>query len=145
MKVLIWFGCIFVATMLNTLLGYATGVKVGYVIFYFGVYSVARRLCDKWDKHKSKKTENNKTYALKNQPIIEPTTNATNEIRFCRKCGEKLIDSSKFCRKCGAEIVEIDEFIDTDTVNMEFCKKCGADVSNDIDICHVCGEKKGID
>lgn len=28
------------------------------------------------------------------------------KIRFCRKCGEQLIDSSKFCRKCGTEIVE---------------------------------------
>ena len=27
--------------------------------------------------------------------------------RFCRKCGEKLIDGSKFCRKCGTEVVEI--------------------------------------
>lgn len=29
-----------------------------------------------------------------------------NEIRFCRKCGEKLIDNSQFCRKCGTQIVE---------------------------------------
>lgn len=27
-------------------------------------------------------------------------------IRFCRKCGEKLIDNSRFCRKCGTEIVD---------------------------------------
>lgn len=27
--------------------------------------------------------------------------------RFCRKCGEKLIDGSRFCRKCGTEVVEI--------------------------------------
>lgn len=28
------------------------------------------------------------------------------EIKFCRKCDEKLIDNSKFCRKCGTEIVK---------------------------------------
>ena len=30
----------------------------------------------------------------------------TDKIRFCRKCGEKLIDNSRFCRKCGTEIVD---------------------------------------
>jgi len=39
------------------------------------------------------------------KPTVElPQT--TDKIFFCRKCGEKLIDSSKFCRKCGTEIVE---------------------------------------
>lgn len=27
--------------------------------------------------------------------------------RFCRKCGEKLIDGSKFCRKCGTAVIEL--------------------------------------
>lgn len=35
----------------------------------------------------------------------EPIAN-TDRIRFCRKCGEKLIDNSRFCRKCGTEIVD---------------------------------------
>lgn len=30
----------------------------------------------------------------------------TDQIRFCRKCGEKLIDNSKFCRKCGTAVVK---------------------------------------
>jgi len=29
-----------------------------------------------------------------------------NQLLFCRKCGEKLIDNSRFCRKCGTEVVE---------------------------------------
>lgn len=33
-------------------------------------------------------------------------------IKFCRKCGEKLIDNSQFCRKCGTEIVDIQKGID---------------------------------
>ncbi len=39
---------------------------------------------------------------------IEPVNNSiqtTDQIRFCRKCGEKLINDSSFCRKCGTEIV----------------------------------------
>ena len=34
-------------------------------------------------------------------------TIAVNKVRFCRKCGEKLIDGSKFCRKCGTEVIEV--------------------------------------
>ena len=37
---------------------------------------------------------------LNEEPPIE-----TDKILFCRKCGEKLIDSSRFCRKCGTETV----------------------------------------
>lgn len=38
---------------------------------------------------------------LNEEPIAD-----TDRIRFCRKCGEKLIDNSRFCRKCGTEIIE---------------------------------------
>ena len=51
-KILIWVGCILVAAILNTLLGYATGFKVGYLIFYAAVYFVANKLCQKWDERK---------------------------------------------------------------------------------------------
>ena len=29
----------------------------------------------------------------------------TTQIRFCRKCGQQLIDDSKFCSNCGTEII----------------------------------------
>ena len=28
------------------------------------------------------------------------------EIKFCRKCGNKLLEDSKFCDKCGTEVVK---------------------------------------
>lgn len=74
----------------------------------------------------------------------EPTVD-TDKIRFCRKCGEKLIDSSRFCRKCGTEIVEESTIIGSELDDCEFCKKCGANITNDTEICHVCGEQKGTD
>lgn len=98
MKVLIWIGCFFVATILNTLLGYATGIKAGYLVFYFAVYFVAKKLCNKWDEHKEDKEKRKK--------IVTSTIDEINNIRFCRKCGEKLLDRSQFCSKCGAEIVK---------------------------------------
>ena len=97
MKALIWILCVFVATGLNTLLGYAIGVKVGYLIFYFVVCFVAKKLCDKWDEHKNKKQ-------LKTVSVAADNGN-NNKISFCRKCGEPLIVSSEFCRKCGTRIV----------------------------------------
>ena len=39
---------------------------------------------------------------FKEEPIAD-----TDRIRFCRKCGEKVLDNSRFCRKCGAEVVEV--------------------------------------
>ncbi len=80
-----------------------------------------------------------KQYVYLNEEI--PTE--TDKVRFCRKCGEKLIDNSQFCRKCGTEIVEEPAITIVEQENTELCKKCGADITNDTDICHICGEQKG--
>ncbi len=102
MKVLIWIGCFLVATILNTLLGYAIGIKAGVLVFYFAVFSVAKKLCDKWDEHKDTKEIMKK--------ILENThSNASetiDQVCFCRRCGEKLIEDSKFCGKCGTQVIK---------------------------------------
>ena len=41
-----------------------------------------------------------KTIPLKT--ILPPAS--ADQIRFCRKCGEKLIENSQFCSKCGTQI-----------------------------------------
>ena len=44
---------------------------------------------------------------LKDSDYIEtPQPTQIDQICFCRKCGEKLLEDSRFCRKCGTEIVE---------------------------------------
>lgn len=46
------------------------------------------------------------------RPVVieeKPENINIDQIRFCRKCGEKLIDGSRFCRKCGTEIIEMHE------------------------------------
>ncbi len=55
MKVLICLLTFLVATFLNALLGYATGIKVGYLLFYIAVYFVAKKLCQMWDQRKQNK------------------------------------------------------------------------------------------
>ena len=105
MKVVIWIGCFFVVTILNTMLGYATGFKVGYLVFYFAVYFVAKKLCNKWDEHKEAKKVRKEAIFRMNVPVFETTTTTANDIRFCRKCGELLLEHSQFCCKCGAQII----------------------------------------
>ena len=102
MKILIWIGCFVVATILNTLLGYATGFKAGFLPFYLAVYFVAKKLCSKWDERKTNKAMQSHASDLQSQPV-----ETDDQVRFCRKCGEKLIENSRFCRKCGTEIVEV--------------------------------------
>ena len=51
---------------------------------------------------------------------IEVASSGSEEVGFCRKCGEPLIKSSKFCRKCGTEVlVEIDN-----TIPLQKCEMC---------------------
>lgn len=83
MKVLIWVGCFIVASILNTILGYMSGIKAGYLVFYLAVFFVARKLCSKWDEYKAKK----------NAPLC-----------VCRKCGNLLPEDAAFCNQCGTEV-----------------------------------------
>lgn len=101
MKVLIWIGCLFVATVLNLMLGYATGIKAGYFVFYAVVFFVANKLCRKWDEHKKAKKEQGSNRELS---FAANEKEDDEHILFCRKCGEKLIENSRFCRKCGTEV-----------------------------------------
>ncbi len=137
MKVLIWVGCFLAATILNTLLGFVTGIKIGYLLFYLGVYFAAKKLCEMWDEHLENKKRKNevapelprpagwqcvcgKDHAAYETSCVcgkskfdvmaqrKPTAPQKKEkVRFCRKCGEELIAQSRFCRVCGTQVVEI--------------------------------------
>ena len=52
MKVLIWLGCIFVATLLNLMLGYVTGYMIARGLALCITFFIAHKLCKKWDEHK---------------------------------------------------------------------------------------------
>ncbi|MBQ7896901.1 MAG: zinc ribbon domain-containing protein [Clostridia bacterium] len=105
MKVLIWFLCIFVNALITTI-AKESGVTLGAiptVILFAGMMWLAQTLCKKWDEHKEDKPKNKKKPVQNSQ---NTDNKAKNQILFCRKCGEPLIDNSQFCRKCGAEIVK---------------------------------------
>lgn len=119
MKVLIWIGCFFIATILNVLLGYATGIKAGYLLFYLAVFYTSKKLCALWDEHKKKQNK------VKLTALGE----------FCKNCGQPLVEEGAFCRKCGTQKTN-DDFN-----NGKFCCKCGACIMHDKNNCHRCFTK----
>ncbi|MBE6810080.1 MAG: zinc-ribbon domain-containing protein [Ruminococcaceae bacterium] len=124
MKVLIWIVCYFVIALITTALK-ENGVILGgipTVILWLLVFFPARRLCKFWDEHKA-------------SPRSKTTMQST---RFCKECGQRLLDNSKFCSKCGADTSN-DDIIEQG--NEKFCSVCGADVSHDKEYCHICYKK----
>lgn len=61
----------------------------------------------------------------------------TDEIKFCRKCGERLIDSGAFCHKCGTKKEKQANAVD----KIQFCPKCGQKIAENGIFCHKCGAK----
>lgn len=64
----------------------------------------------------------------------EQVVNAV-EVRFCRKCGERLIDDGAFCHKCGTKKEKQANAVD----EMQFCPKCGQKIVEGGIFCHKCG------
>ena len=103
MKFLIWFLCIFSNALITTLIK-ESGVILGAiptVILYGATFWLARALCKKWDEHKENKAIEQNVPA---QVVQSTPADTTEQVRFCRKCGEKLLNNSQFCRKCGTEV-----------------------------------------
>jgi len=142
MKVLIWIGCFIVATILNVILGEVTGLKVGYFLFYLAVFSVAKKLCGKWDEYKEKKTEKEIAKITADIPSVSTWKCSCGKIHreyetscvcgktkaentSCLKTEKADISSTNepilFCRKCGEKLID----------NSQFCRKCGTMISKE--------------
>ncbi len=155
MKVLIWIGCFLVASILNTILGYATGIKAGYLVFYFAVYFVAKKLCNKWDERKSNKK------ATETKP--KDTTITENKCEMCGHICDKTtvakIDDEmgvryrNLCDACmeiyhatpngHTDIIEpVKTKIDgpeSAATQIQFCRKCGEKLVENSRFCRKCG------
>lgn len=122
MKVLIWFLTFFLGSILNGLLGYATGIYAGAVLLYIVEYYIGKRLCEKWDMHKQKKAESKmvahpaqvvsgtdeRFASLLQDSTVEKRLSElkveSGTVHLCRKCGAELAEDAKFCRKCGTKV-----------------------------------------
>ncbi len=119
-KALIWIACILVATILNTLLGYATGVKAGYLVFYFAVYFVAKKLCDKWDEHLEVKKRKTNCSSSTNSPdsntipntdlsAISKSNLSSRRKICCPSCQTYNSHKARICSSCGEPLVGLKE------------------------------------
>lgn len=127
MKVLIWISTFFVGTLVNTLIGYAIGIRAGAVLLYIVEYYIAKKLCEKWDEHKRAKEVSSAEASSEQVQSVEAFSynqeetkqvEITNEqstssveelptqkiISYCRRCGFKLVEGSEFCSNCGIKI-----------------------------------------
>ncbi len=105
MKVLIWFLCIFANALIIPLIKEA-GVILGAiptVILCGATFWLARTICKKWDEHKENKAVEK---IVPVQTVQTTPADTTEQVCFCCKCGEKLIDNSHFYCKYSAEIVK---------------------------------------
>ena len=48
--------------------------------------------------------QNNKTTFTENT-VEDSTQRSCATVRYCRKCGNKLLEDSQFCSKCGTKVI----------------------------------------
>ncbi len=127
MKVLIWISTFFVGTLINTLIGYAIGIRAGAILLYIVEYYIAKKLCEKWDEHNrikeatpaelsaeqvqpldgfsyNQKAKNQKEIVNEQSASNVEKTPTIKTISYCRRCGFKLVEGSDFCSNCGTKI-----------------------------------------
>ena len=108
MKALIWIASILITSIVVVMLN-AVGIHLGGIptmIVYAPLFFITPKLCKKWDEYKESQKENLPEYAKESFDTANISNNVTHkdEVRFCRKCGEKL-NNSQFCSKCGTEVL----------------------------------------
>lgn len=121
MKILIWIGCIFVASVVQVLLGYAgIGGAIPAVLVYGAMFWSAKALCKKYSESQQRKKTQHRMDAARQTEEFSMTqvdenpqkdnsdeaTPVNHQIKFCRKCGFELIEGSEFCSRCGTEIAK---------------------------------------
>lgn len=127
MKVLIWIFTFIIGSIVNTLIGMAIGIRAGSILLYIVEFYIAKNLCQKWDEHMQDKNRNDHStvsspvandtdeplITAPHVPVVEKSVPLPEEnssaVRFCRKCGAKLVDNAQFCRKCGTAVIVVEE------------------------------------
>ena len=109
MKVIIWVSSFFVITVLNVILGYATGFRAGFLVVYLLWFFFAKTLCRKWDTHKLVKA------AAKNgvtpYEYIEEGIPESVKV-YCENVKGNEEELRKYLKKCVKQKTILDEFYD---------------------------------
>lgn len=67
--------------------------------------NVSSCVCGKSKTDNINQSKSTEAFSKTDEILVEDITTTTDQIHFCRKCGNKLLDNSKFCGKCGTEII----------------------------------------
>ena len=121
MKVIIWISSFFVITVLNVILGYATGFRAGYVIVYLLWFFISKTLCRKWDTHKLVKaaTKNGFTpYEYIEEGIPESVKD------YCENVKGNEEELRKYLKNCKKKKMILDEFYDI--ILKEYMRDCNS-------------------
>ena len=166
MKVLIWILTFFIGTVINTLIGYATGVRAGGVLLYIVEYFIAKKLCEKWDESHPSETSDTTDGSSSLNTAIEDTDPSKRFV--CKKCGNYSSGWYQTCPHCGAvgtmekttvvAETSMDDLppeqlaasseseqeksipLNTNSTIM-FCRECGTKLLPDALFCPECGAK----
>lgn len=104
MKILIWLAFLFLNGLITALLN-SDGILLGFIptaLLFGATMWAAKSVCKLWDESK----ENRRTRKAAEKVVQEAISakSVPDQIHFCRKCGEQLLEDSRFCRKCGCQI-----------------------------------------
>lgn len=166
MKVLIWILTFFIGTVINTLIGYATGVRAGGVLLYIVEYFIAKKLCEKWDESHPSETSDTTDGSSSLNTAIEDTDPSKRFV--CKKCGNYSSGWYQTCPHCSAvgtmekttvvAETSMDDLppeqlaasseseqeksipLNTNSTIM-FCRECGTKLLPDALFCPECGAK----
>ena len=113
MKAVIWVLTFVLGTVLNTFLGYATGIKMGAILLYLIEFYAAKWLCGRWEQHRAtKQVSSDKKQAMEmtkraettNTEILLRVETPERKIKYCKVCGTLLVEGTMYCHKCGTRI-----------------------------------------
>ena len=159
MKVLIWILTIFIGTLLNNLIGQATGIKAGAMLLYLGEFFIARMLCEKWDEHLAKKASRERGDIADVAQDVQPSLNKTmlgtsNDYRDNEIVQESVLPEKNIFYNIKPKKIAINskygliifyaDATSTTGVPMNyvgFCPQCGAAYGKDSECCDKCGTR----
>lgn len=166
MKVLIWILTFFIGTVINTLIGYATGIRAGGVLLYIVEYFIAKKLCESWDENHPTETSDTTEGSSSLNTATADTDPSTRFV--CKKCGNYSTGWYQTCPHCGAvgamekntavaepsldnlpadQLTASSESEPEESVPLKpssaimFCRECGTKLLPDALFCPECGAK----
>ena len=139
MKILIWFGCMLVTSVIAALITGGTGA-LGFIpafILYAPMFYIAKSLCSKVDERREEK----KHGAAKE---IQHSASKNMKYVICPNCGERQSAERTACISCGSWLPKkAEKNFNYMPASFRYitCSKCGEQQNSERTICINCGKR----